>query len=58
MKILSTLSIITLMLISGVAIAERGSGEDNRIINSKSPSTYQGSGSPNFSPSEMPIRNP
>lgn len=58
MKMLNAVLIIALTLASGVALAERGSGEDNRIISPESTSTKQQDREINkFSPSEVPARN-
>lgn len=43
MKFLNAALIIALLLSSGVALAERGSDEDNRIVYSGSTSTDSGS---------------
>lgn len=53
MKMLYTALIIALTLSSGVALAERGSGEDNRIISPESTSTQHDSEVRNVSPSEL-----
>lgn len=58
MKMLNATLIITLALISGVAFAERGSGEDNEIVYPESASSQQDSGARNFSPSETLVINP
>ncbi|TVU89160.1 hypothetical protein [Vreelandella titanicae] len=58
MKMLYAALIIALTLTSGVALAERGSGEDNRIISPESTSTkQQDSEIQKFSPSEVLARN-
>ena len=49
--------IIALTLTSGVALAERGSGEDNRIISPESTATQHDSDIRNVSPSEVLARN-
>ncbi|BBI48838.1 hypothetical protein HORIV_12590 [Vreelandella olivaria] len=53
MKLLNSALIIALMLSSGVALAERGSDEDNRIIYPESTSTDLDSGERNLPPSEV-----
>ncbi|NVF14591.1 hypothetical protein [Vreelandella maris] len=58
MKILNAALIITLALISGVALAERGSVEDRRVVYSESKSPQQGSDTRSLTPSELPVRNP
>ncbi|MBL1267057.1 MAG: hypothetical protein COA87_004760 [Halomonas sp.] len=42
MKLLNAALIIALLLSSGVALAERGSDEDNRIVYAESTSTDSG----------------
>lgn len=58
MKMLNAALIIALTLSSGVALAERGSGEYNRIISTESTLTQQYSEGQYFSPSELTDRNP
>ncbi|MGO2240729.1 MAG: hypothetical protein ACTH5D_03115 [Halomonas sp.] len=58
MKILNAALIMALTLTSGVAIAERGSSEDNRIISPESTSSQHNSESRKFSPSDLTERNP
>ncbi|MBS3666347.1 hypothetical protein [Vreelandella boliviensis] len=58
MKLLNAALIIALMLSSGVALAERGSDEDNRIIYPESTSTDLDSGARNLPPSEILVKNP
>lgn len=57
MKVLNATLVITLLLVSGVALAERGSGEDNEIVYPESASSQQGSAL-SFSPSETLVINP
>jgi len=56
MKLLNAALIIALMLSSGVALAERGSDEDNRIVYSDSTSTD--SGTQNIPASQVLADNP
>ncbi|WP_286903263.1 hypothetical protein [Vreelandella sedimenti] len=58
MKMLYAVLIIALTLVSGVALAERGSGEGVRIISPESTSTQQDSEARHFSPSDLTDRNP
>lgn len=58
MKMLYAALIIALTLVSGVALAERGSGEGVRIISPESTSTQQYSEEKYFSPSDLTDRNP
>lgn len=58
MRILNAALVVTLTLISGVALAERGSSEDNKIVYPESAPSKQDSGARNFSPSEMLVINP
>ena len=58
MKMLNAALIIALTLASGVVLAERGSGEDNRIISLESTSAQHGSETRHFSPSDLSDRNP
>lgn len=59
MKILNAALVIALTLASGVALAERGSGENNRIISPESASTkQQDSQARHLSPSDLTDRNP
>lgn len=58
MKMLNAALIIALTLTSGVAFAERGSGEDNRISYPESTSSSQQySEAKVFSPSDVLARN-
>ena len=57
MKMLNAALIIALTLTSGVALAERGSGDDNRIVFTGSTFTQHDSDVRHFSPSELPERN-
>lgn len=58
MKILYAALIIALTLASGVALAERGSGEGNRLISPETTSMQQYIEEKYFSPSELTERNP
>lgn len=58
MKILNAVLVISFMLVSNAALAERGSGEDNRIAHPESSSTQKDSEDRNFSPSDLTDRNP
>ncbi|EHA16815.1 hypothetical protein [Halomonas sp. HAL1] len=58
MKMLNAVLMITLVLISGVALAEKGAAEDSRVVYSESKSPQQGSGTRSLSPSELRVRNP
>ncbi|MGY0553944.1 hypothetical protein ACW17M_12120 [Vreelandella sp. 2A-K22] len=58
MKLLNAALIIALVLSSGAALAERGSGEDNRITHPESTSTELDSGARNLPPSEALVSNP
>lgn len=58
MKLLNAALIIALVLSSGAVLAERGSGEDNRIIHPDSTSTELDSGTRNLPPSEALVNNP
>ena len=57
MKMLNAALIITLTLTSSVSLAERGSGEDNRIAFPDSTFTQHDSEARHFSPSNLPERN-
>ncbi|UZH12040.1 MULTISPECIES: hypothetical protein [unclassified Halomonas] len=57
MKMLNAALIIALTLTSGVALAERGSGEDNRILSPESTATQHDSDIRNVSPSEVLASN-
>lgn len=58
MKMLYAALIIALTLTSDVVLAERGSGEDNRIISPESTSNkQQDSEIQKFSPPEVLVRN-
>ncbi|WP_386083538.1 hypothetical protein ACFIOZ_09635 [Vreelandella sp. F11] len=58
MKMLNAALFIALTLASGMALAERGSVEGNRIISPESTLTKQQDREINkFSPSEVPARN-
>lgn len=57
MKMLNAALIITLTLTSSVALAERGSGEDNRIVFPDSTSTQHSSEVKHFSLTDLPERN-
>lgn len=58
MKLLNAALIIALVLSSGVALAERGSGEDNRITYPESTFTDLDNGTRNLPPSEVLASNP
>ncbi|WP_249979206.1 hypothetical protein [Vreelandella olivaria] len=58
MKMLNIALMMTLMLISGVALAERGSDKDNEIAYPESTSTSTSSETRSFSPSDLIDRNP
>lgn len=57
MKMLNAALIIALTLTSGAALAERGSGEDNRIISPESTATQHDSDVRNAAPSEVLASN-
>lgn len=57
MKMLKAALIIALTVTSGAALAERGSGEDNRIISPESTSTQQDGDIRNIPPSEVLASN-
>ncbi|UZH12039.1 MULTISPECIES: hypothetical protein [unclassified Halomonas] len=57
MKMLNAALIIALTLTSGAALAERGSGEDNRIISPESTSTQHDGDIRNIPPSEVLASN-
>lgn len=57
MKMLNAALIIALTLTSGVALAERGSDKDNRIISPESSPAQQDSETQSFTPSEVLDRN-
>ncbi|MBS3666348.1 hypothetical protein [Vreelandella boliviensis] len=57
MKVLNAILVVTLLLVSGVALAERNSGEDNEIVYPESASSQQDSAL-SFSPSETLVINP
>jgi hypothetical protein len=57
MKMLNAALILALTLTSGVALAERGSGEDNRIISPESTTTQHDNDIRNVSPSEVLASN-
>ncbi|UEQ06296.1 hypothetical protein LMS44_10615 [Halomonas profundus] len=58
MKMLYAALIIALTLVSGVALAERGSDEGSRIISPESTSTQKDSEEKYFSPSDLTDKNP
>ncbi|WP_386083540.1 hypothetical protein ACFIOZ_09640 [Vreelandella sp. F11] len=58
MKMLNAASIIALTFASGVALAERSSGEYNQIVSPESTLTQQHSEGKYLSPSELTDRNP
>ena len=58
MKMLNAALIIALTLTSGVAIAERGSAEGNRVISPKSATEQSVNETRYFSPSDLTERNP
>lgn len=58
MKILNAALVITLMLVSSAALAERGSAKDNRVAYVDLSSMQQGHETPKFSPYELSDRNP
>lgn len=58
MKMLNAALIIALTLVSGVVLAEQGSGEYNRIISPELTLTQKYSEGKYYSPSELTNRNP
>lgn len=58
MKMLNAALIIALTLASGVAFAERDSGEGGRIISPETTSAQQYNKEKYFSPSDLTDRNP
>lgn len=58
MKILNVVLAISFMLVSGAALAEQGSSEENRIAYIESSSMHQDHEERSFSPSDLTDRNP
>jgi hypothetical protein len=58
MKMLNAALIIALALTSGLAFAERGSSEDNRILSPETAAGGHDSEARYFSPSDLTERNP
>ncbi|MCD1586704.1 hypothetical protein K7H09_11790 [Halomonas sp. IOP_14] len=58
MKLLNAALIIALILSSGAALAERGSGEDNGVVYSESKSTGADSGTRDVPASQVLADNP
>ncbi|CAH1043012.1 hypothetical protein [Halomonas sp. TD01] len=56
MKLINTVAAAALILLSGAALAERGSGEENQIAYPDSSAQHQTDAS-TYSTSELPIRN-
>lgn len=56
MKLINTVAAAALILFSGAALAERGSGEANQISYPDSSAQHQTDAS-TFSAAELPIRN-
>lgn len=58
MKMLNAMLVITLMLVSSVALAERGAATDNRIANVDAIAMHQDDRTREFMPSDLTDRNP
>lgn len=56
MKLINTVAAAALILFSGAALAERGSGEDNKIVYPDSSAQHQTDAS-TYRISELPMRN-
>lgn len=58
MKMLNATLVVTLMLVSSAALAERGAATDNGVANVDTIAMHRDQGTREFNPAELTDRNP